>query len=361
MTEPDDVLAALHARHHLRVATHALPTSTAAPPCAGRFEGMLLGLAVGDALGNTSESLNPPERAARFGLVTDYLPHRFAGNRRVGLPSDDTQLCARSIEALLDTDGRFDADVFVKRYRSRTIFGIGQAMHGFIVAGDDGVDDPWALGQESAGNGALMRIAAMLTAHRAGGDTRLARDALLSGALTHNDLASNACCVAFALMLRELTTFTAPPTASWWMKRFIELARPLEGTSRYDSRTTTPWSKPLWQFVEENVTARLDDGASARTACDSWWSGAYLLETMPSVLFILARHAHEPEEALIRAVNDTRDNDTVAAIVGAAVGALHGPQAVARWRPALLGRTAEADDGHYFNLIDRARLLGGWP
>ena len=49
-------------------------------------------------------------------------------------------------------------------------------------------------------------------------------------------------------------------------------------------------------------------------ACDSWYSGAYLLETVPSVLYILERHGHDPEEAIVRAVNDTKDNDTVAAI-----------------------------------------------
>jgi ADP-ribosylglycohydrolase len=53
-----------------------------------------------------------------------------------------------------------------------------------------------------------------------------------------------------------------------------------------------------------------------------------LLETVSTVLHILMRHAGDPEEAIIRAVNDTKDNDTIAAIVGAAVGALHGLRAV---------------------------------
>ena len=49
---------------------------------------------------------------------------------------------------------------------------------------------------------------------------------------------------------------------------------------------------------------------------------------MPSVLTILMRHGPDPEQALARAVNDTRDNDTIAAIVGAAAGALHGEGAI---------------------------------
>ena len=55
---------------------------------------------------------------------------------------------------------------------------------------------------------------------------------------------------------------------------------------------------------------------------------------------------NDPEEAILRAVNDTHDNDTIAAIVGAAVGALHGAvRFPLRWRRHLLGRTGANDDG----------------
>ena len=59
----------------------------------------------------------------------------------------------------------------------------------------------------------------------------------------------------------------------------------------------------------------------------------------------------------MRAVNDTRDNDTIAAIVGAVVGALHGEDALpARWRQGLLGRTREADDGRVFDLLGQSEI-----
>ena len=79
------------------------------------------------------------------------------------------------------------------------------------------------------------------------------------------------------------------------------------------------------------------------------------METLPAVLLILSRYADDPEEAIVRAVNDTWDNDTVAAIVGAAVGALHGTRALPqRWMDGLLDRTRRADDGRVFELIDAA-------
>ena len=59
---------------------------------ADRLRGMMLGLAIGDALGNTSESLNPTARQRLYGEIRDYLPNHYANDRCVGLPSDDTQL-----------------------------------------------------------------------------------------------------------------------------------------------------------------------------------------------------------------------------------------------------------------------------
>ncbi len=60
-------------------------------------------------------------------------------------------------------------------------------------------------------------------------------------------------------------------------------------------------------------------------------------------------------EVILRAVNDTKDNDSIGAIVGAAVGALHGDKRLPdRWKRGLLGRTQESDDGRIFEIIDEA-------
>jgi hypothetical protein len=55
-------------------------------------------------------------------------------------------------------------------------------------------------------------------------------------------------------------------------------------------------------------------------------------------------------------LNDTKDNDTIAAIVGAAIGALHGRKEIPnRWIDNLSGRTTDRDEGHIFELIEDAR------
>ena len=67
------------------------------------------------------------------------------------------------------------------------------------------------------------------------------------------------------------------------------------------------------------------------------------------------KHGQNMEEAIVSAVNDTNDNDTIAAIVGAAVGALHGKRAIPeRWLKNLLGRTSYTDDGRVFELLRKA-------
>ena len=55
-----------------------------------------------------------------------------------------------------------------------------------------------------------------------------------------------------------------------------------------------------------------------------------------------------------------KDNDTVAASVGAAVGALHGAAALPeRWVAQLGGRTREFDDGEVQRILVRARERWG--
>ncbi len=107
--------------------------------------------------------------------------------------------------------------------------------------------------------------------------------------------------------------------------------------------------------VEQVVPRAVEEGQSVLESAERWYSGAYLLETVPCVLHILALHGGDAEEAVVRAANDTRDNDTIAAVVGAAVGALHGVRALpTRWLHALLGRTLESDDGRVQTLVEEA-------
>lgn len=358
---PDDPQPHIDA---LESALAALDPPPPAPLDEDRIAGPLLGLAIGDALGNTSEAMNPKERRERFGEVRDYQRNRRLKGadkgRRIGLPSDDTQLTFRTIESYLDK-GNIDPADLMLRFAEEPIYGIGQALRAALDAHKSG--EPWTrTGQDSAGNGALMRIAPIALIHARSPGPDLWRDGLRATLATHRDPLALAASAAFLGLLTEALALTAAPDPAWWLDAFLRYARPIDPARIYTPRRQgLAFSGGLVAIAEELVRPALKSKAPTRELCDAWHSGAYLLETLPCVLLILARHGRDPEEAIIRAVNDTRDNDTCAAIVGAAVGALHGRDALPRrWIDKLSGRTRAFDDGRVFELIAAftKRLIG---
>lgn len=321
-----------------------------------RIDGMMLGLAIGDGLGNTSEGKPTDVRRERHGEIRDYLPNHGVGGRTVGLPTDDTQLAFWTLEQILE-DGNFDPESLAAKFCSRRIFGIGKTVKEFSYNYRSG--KPW---QEcapiSAGNGALMRIAPILIPHLISGDENLWVDTALCARLTHNDSASIASCIAFVKILWELLDMDRPPSAEWWLDSFVDTLEDLECRADYEPRfgEFVGSKGSLAWFCKDKIGEARKKGLSTVDACNAWGSGAYLLETVPSVIYILMNHGQDMEEAIVRAVNDTRDNDTVAAIVGAAVGALHGKKSIpTRWLENLPGYTNFTDEGRVQELLSITR------
>ncbi len=345
----------------VRIRGAALPGTELLPKSAtfdfARVEGMLLGLAIGDALGAPYESMTPSERKARNGEIRDYGKNRYVNDGR-GYPTDDTQLAFWTLEQLLKDKALIPDNAAWRFANSGPIFGLGRSVREFLVNYKKRGQRWQIAGPESAGNGALMRIAPVLLPHLRTGGSALWSDTVLAAMITHNDYASNSACVAFVGMLWELLDMSTPPDPEWWITRYVGLARGCEGETTYIPRggRFTDYSGPVWRFAEERIAWAQSEKVATVEACDAWYSGAYLLETVPSALLILTRYAHDPEEAIVRAVNDTRDNDTIAAIVGACVGARHDRAALpARWVNNLSGWTRADDDGHVFELIQCAR------
>jgi ADP-ribosylglycohydrolase len=316
---------------------------------------MLLGLAIGDSLGNSSEGMPPGKRRALHGEIRDYRPNPYLGNRRVGTPSDDTQMAFWTIEQLLE-DGKLVPAGLAARFASNRIFGMGRTVRQFL-RNYNKERLPWEqAGVVSAGNGSFMRVAPVILPHLYHPDLGPWEDAATAGRITHNDPSAIGSCVALVGVLCELLWMERAPAPEWWLDRFIDRRRPIEGNVQLKSRVPgSAYMGPIWKLIDTEVRAALLDDLPTLAACERWYSGAFLLETVPSVLYILARHAGDPEEAMVRAANDTWDNDTCAAVVGAAVGALHGASALPeRWRVGLLGRTRADDDGHVQKLTDLA-------
>jgi ADP-ribosyl-[dinitrogen reductase] hydrolase len=304
-----------------------------------KIERMLLGLAIGDSLGITTEGMLPQQRYAIYGESRDYIPNRYV-NEAKGFPSDDTQLAFWTLEQMLSDNGFVPENVAAK-FSQGGIFGIGATVRQCIRNFKSEI--PWyKCGPESAGNGALMRIAPTVVPHLKSKDPGLWVDTALSAMITHNDTASIAACVSFVNIIWQVLDLSEPPQPSWWVEQYVKTARDLELDHDYrpEGGAFLDYSGPSWKYVEEKVTYGHRNQLRVVDGCNLWHSGAYLMETIPCVIYILMYHRDDFEETVVRAVKDTKDNDTIAAIVGAILGALHGKAAIPQiWIDNLSERT----------------------
>lgn len=151
-----------------------------------RAQGVLLGLAVGDALGATVEFLTPGEIRAKFGTHRRIVGGGWL-HLKPGQLTDDTEmsLCiARTTVARGGWDLRAVAESFAAWLRSRPV-DVGatcaRGIRRYLHAGT--LEAP--VNEWDAGNGAAMRVApvALLTL---GDDALLARLAVEQARLTHH-------------------------------------------------------------------------------------------------------------------------------------------------------------------------------
>lgn len=342
------------------------------------FTAMLLGVEIGDSLGAQSESMRASERAQRFGWIEQ---HRHRGRDDSVFSSDDTQMSARvlSSQAVL---GRLELADVVRRWRHPLPLGMGSTVGRALSALDSlpAGADPWAMRQtvESASNGALMRVAGLIALHATSQPALMVPDLLLGSAVTHDCSASNAACAGWAALLLALAnkrsrrasrrwdfdswaeleagTNRRPATRSILAVReprdvievFLSAARPVEDPeARLRSRVPgDAYFGSLCDFVEQRVPPALKPDADGRGLRDSWFSGAYLLETVPTALAIVAQYLDSPREGILEAVNRTWDNDTIASLVASAFGARYGLDAFdRRWirRSAQQAQRGDAD------------------
>lgn len=291
------------------------------PDAWDRVEAMLLGVAIGDALGAPSEALLPAARRLMLSSTQQQQQQQqdvrdFAGS----FPTDDTQLTFWALDQRIDDD---DPAKLCARLAQPTTGG-GATTAAFaekLAAGTH-----WSrCGAHGCSNGALMRVTPALLPALRDPSPQLWRDAATLGALTHRSSGSVAACVAF---VRVLWALLARTKLSGFVDTFCAVAEQLE-TEQYAPRGGAfagEGPSTIAAFVRRHVPAALAQGdrISCEEACNSWQSGAFLLETVPSVLYILERYSETPEEAVVRAATDTKDNDTIASIVAAAMGAMHG-------------------------------------
>ena len=324
-----------------------------------RIEGMLFGIAIGDALGNTTESMMPEQRKQERGLITDYLPNRHAHNKKIGLPSDDTQLAFDTLEVILDKR-KLDMEELARVFSSHEIFGIGKTVKEFLRNYKER-GEPWylsgVLGGE--GNGALMRIEPVLISSIKNQTENLWADTILATILTHNGPLAIGSSVAFINMLRKFVSLKGKPNSEALVKEFTDILGTFTGDTECNIRNAKIKSKfsnsaPI--FIRQAIEFGYKNNMTVEQFSEYFGSGAYVLETDAVFLYILSKYITDPKEAIIQAVNYSKDNDTVASIVGAAIGALYGKEGFEKkWITNLSGRIRGNDDGKIFEMISKTK------
>ena len=278
-----------------------------------RARGAFLGLAIGDALGATTEFMTPGEIRARFQVHRKIVGGGWL-QLKPGQVTDDTEMSLCIARALLRAGcwdlpgiaGEFAA--WLKGNPPDVGATCRRGIRDFILSGQ--LETPYS--EWDAGNGAVMRMApvALFTL---GDEELLARRAVAQARLTHHHPLSDAACITVGRMTQA---------AILGADRFRLHAITRELTAAY----------PTFRFNNYR------GGASA-----------YVVETLQTVFHYLFTTA-EFEECLLGVVNQGGDADTTGAIAGMIAGGFYGPEAIpARWlkklHPAVREEAVAAAEG----------------
>ncbi len=287
-------------------------------PSPSGFEGCILGLAVGDALGMPVEFRSAQELKKRYGRVTEMMD----GERlKAGQFTDDTLMTVATLESIL-AQKRVDPEDLARRflawYESGDLRGIGGTTRQALLAlkygktwRQSGLKSKFA-----AGNGTAMRIAPVGLLHWNDPDA-LRADCEAASLITHrnSEAVAGSRAVAFAvagLVSRRL----ACPSLMREAAAFV-------GPSEVGSNLL-------------KANRLLAQGKPVEFALFALGTGGYVVETVASAFYCFCASPGDFEQTVINAVMGGDDTDTTACVAGALSGAYNGVEAIPeRWLAVL--------------------------
>jgi ADP-ribosylglycohydrolase len=272
-------------------------------PSEDTLAGILLGTAIGDALGLPHEGLRPEriaQRLERRGLRHQLLPGR-------GMLSDDTEHASMVARALAESRGEVPAftRAFARQLRRWVVAlppGVGLATLRGALRSCVGIP-PSRSGVRSAGNGPAMRSALIGACAR--DDGHLVDLVRASTRITHTDARAEDAAVLVARMARQASRG--------------EHDRDIVHAIRDDAFRNA--IAHAWSFEGDLEAFRGEAGFERGVS-------GFVVHTLPAVIY--CARAASPAHALESAIRLGGDTDTVAAIVGALAGARHGASKLPR-------------------------------
>lgn len=334
-----------------------------------RAAGSLAGVAIGDAMGMPCEFLTRDEIRARYGWL-DWFAAPSASHYHHGMPAgritDDTEQTIALIQAL-DEHGRVTAETAAQAYLKwaddcnawqSTVMGPStrRALER-LRAGED----PRATGSSGDTVGAAMRVAPIGLVN-AGRLADAAEECYASCLPTHgvSIAIGGACAVACAVAAGAAATGTASVCAGtishvWAARAVEEILDAAVWGAEYGEAHGVKWAGASVAARIRLARRIVAESRCADEALDALYEicgvGMLPTELVPTAMGIVALRGSDCAEAVTAAVNMGGDADTLASIVGAVTGALHGIEGF----PAEWIRTVEDVNG--LNIRELARLL----
>ncbi len=274
--------------------------------------GALIGLAIGDSLGDQARSSEAHEK---YGISVD-LDDSGAWS------TDDTEFTMMVAETLIDHQGTLTTDIvvdsWIKKVVSVSNLGLktGESEKGAAENLRRGIRPPFS-GQDNSYNlsdGAAMRVTPIGIIH-AGDPKKAAEKAAIEAEVSHYQdgiwgAQAVAASVATAMAdgtLEEIIDAgrSCAPDGSWLGRAFDRAMEIVEESNTDILRAWKPLHQALWTPYRASNP-----------------------EALPSAYAIFALTKGKFYEGVIAAANFGRDADTIAALVGAWSGALHGSQCI---------------------------------
>jgi ADP-ribosylglycohydrolase len=265
-----------------------------------RLTGTLLGTAVGDALGLPAEGLSAADVRRRWGRLDRY---RLLGPW--GFVSDDTEQSALVAQSLarFPADPELCADEFRRALVGwfwRLPWGVGLATVRASLKATFGLRPS---GVRSAGNGAAMRAAVVGVYFREDAARRRAFSEALAR-VTHLD--------ERAVQAAVFVADTAAATASG-LEPSAALGAGAAGVRERELAAALGKAKGL-----AGAHAAVEDAAEALG------TSGYSVQTAAFAYFLFARFGSDPRACLVETASAGGDTDSIGAVVGGWLGALHG-------------------------------------
>lgn len=305
-------------------------TGDAQKPSALRFErahGALLGLAIGDALGMPTQSMSPTEIAEDYGTIENFIDagprQRIAHGMRAGMITDDTEQALLLAQLLIDGDGHLDqhgfAQALIDWERAMTEKGsldlLGPSTKAALQRLIDGVPAS-ETGRYGTTNGAAMRIAPVGIATPIVDLDRFVDAVVAASAITHNTSIgiSGAAAIGAAVSAGIDTGSTERA-----MDAALAAARIGERRGHWMAGGSIA-TRAEWAIKELQCTSVSD---RPRLLRDLVGTSVASQESVVAALTLVAV-SDDPWQTLTMAAALGGDTDTIAAMAGAVLGAVHG-------------------------------------